>query len=172
MILKTDDIAIVALGSNQGNSKEILREAIERLRPLSAEPLKVSSFWETEPVDCPSGSPPFLNAVAIMTLVADSPEALLTVLKQLEEDFGRQRSVPHAPRPLDLDLIAFGNETRSGPDLIVPHPRACQRRFVLAPLKELAPDYILPGQTQTVGELLSRLPPTPWARRIDAQKMY
>jgi 2-amino-4-hydroxy-6-hydroxymethyldihydropteridine diphosphokinase len=68
------------------------------------------------------------------------------------------KKILNEPRPLDLDLIVFGNLTRNTPNLILPHPRACVRRFVLAPLNEIAPDLILPGQTKAVSQLLAQLP--------------
>ena len=76
----------------------------------------------------------------------------------LEKEFGRAaKKILNEPRPLDLDLIAFGNETRNSPELILPHPRAHLRRFVLQPLSEIAPDLILPGQAKTVSQLLAEL---------------
>lgn len=118
-------------------------------------------MWETEPVDCPPGSPPFVNAiVGLVPRLDETPGSLLAKLQALEKDFGRQaKKVLNEPRPLDLDLIAFGSETRAGKELTLPHPRAHQRRFVLQPLSEIAPDLILPGQKKTVLQLLDELPP-------------
>ena len=151
--------AFVALGSNLGDSREILGAALVRLQKLSVAPLRQSSFWQTSPVDCPPGSPVFLNAVAALTPAADeTPESLLRKLKSLEEEFGRKpKTVLNEPRPLDLDLIAFGAERRDTPQLVLPHPRAHLRRFVLQPLAEIAPDLVLPGQTKTVARLLADL---------------
>jgi MAF protein/2-amino-4-hydroxy-6-hydroxymethyldihydropteridine diphosphokinase len=152
--------AFVALGSNLGESRSILHEAIRRLQKLSAAPLLQSSFVKTAPVDCPPGSPDFLNAVVALTpLPGETPESLLTQLRALERHFGRQpKKVTNEPRPLDLDLIAFGTQTRSTKTLTLPHPRAHLRRFVLQPLSEIAPDLLLPGQTKTVAQLLASLP--------------
>ena len=87
-----------------------------------------------------------------------TPESLLVELQALEREFGRQpKLVLNEARPLDLDLIAWGNEVRNTPTLTLPHPRAHQRRFVLQPLSELVPDLVLPGQTQTVAALLAGL---------------
>ena len=118
-------------------------------------------------MDCPPGSPDFLNAVVALTPRKDeTPESLLTKLEQLERDFGRRpKEVLNEPRPLDLDLIAFGQERRVTEQLSLPHPRAHLRRFVLQPLSEIAPDFILPGQTETVGELLAHLPADPGVKR-------
>lgn len=119
------------------------------------------------PVDCPPGSPDFINAVAALVPKQDeTPESLLSKLQSLEKEFGRApKKILNEPRPLDLDLIAFGNETRATSALVLPHPRAHQRRFVLQPLAEIAPDLILPGQTKSVVELLAALPPNNTIRR-------
>jgi len=155
----SSELAFVALGSNLGDSPSIIRQAFERLQALTDEPLLKSSFWETAPVDCPPGSPPFVNAMAGLTPRAgETPETLLDKLQALEKESGRRpKKVLNEPRPLDLDLIAFGNMTRNTPRLVLPHPRAHERRFVLEPLSEIAPDFILPGQTSTVRELLREL---------------
>jgi 2-amino-4-hydroxy-6-hydroxymethyldihydropteridine diphosphokinase len=88
----------------------------------------------------------------------ETPESLLSKLKAIEIDFGRQlKKVINEPRSLDLDLIVFGNQLRSTKELMLPHPRAHQRLFVLEPLSEIAPELILPGQTKTVTELLHEL---------------
>jgi len=83
---------------------------------------------------------------------------MLRTLQALEQEFGRRpKQVLNEPRPLDLDLIVFGEEIRRTPELIVPHPRAQLRKFVLCPLSEIAPDLILPGQSKTVAQLLKDL---------------
>lgn len=152
-------MAVVALGSNLGDSEAILNRAIERLRALSDHPLRISSFHRTAPVDCPPGSPDFLNAVVLFHPRADeTPEGLLARLQAIEAEFGRKRTATrNAPRPLDLDLIAFGEETRQTPTLTLPHPRATTRWFVLGPLAELAPDFVLPGTQAPVSRLLHAL---------------
>ena len=151
--------ALIALGSNLGNSKQILGEAMDRLQSRARSTLRRSSLWQSTPVDCPPGSPLFVNAaVAFETLDAETPESLLASLQELEREFGRRpKRVLNEPRPLDLDLIAFGNEMRTNPQLTLPHPRAPLRRFVLEPLNEIAPDFVLPGQLRTVRELLERV---------------
>jgi len=153
-------LAFIALGSNLGDSPQILRDAMARLQVFSDAPLLQSSIWQTSPVDCPPGSPPFLNAVVgFFPQKKETPETLLIKLQDLEKVFGRTpKKILNEPRPLDLDLIAFGTERRASTQLTLPHPRAHQRRFVLQPLCEIAPDLILPGQTQTVAQLLASLP--------------
>jgi 2-amino-4-hydroxy-6-hydroxymethyldihydropteridine diphosphokinase len=153
-------LAFIALGSNLGDSRQIILDALPRLEKFSNRPILKSSLWQTSPVDCPPGSPPFVNAVAALVPSPDeTPESFLKKLRALERKFGRQpKKALNEPRPLDLDLIAFGAEIRHTPELFLPHPRAHLRRFVLQPLSEIAPDLVLPGQSQTVAQLLARLP--------------
>ncbi len=154
------ELAIIALGSNLGDCRGNILRGMDRLEQLSAAPLLRSSLWQTAPVDCPPGSPAFVNAVVgLVPRPPETPESLLSKLLALEKEFGRRpKQVLNEPRPLDLDLIAFGRETRAGPALTLPHPRAHTRRFVLGPLNEIAPDLILPGQHQTVSQLLAASP--------------
>ena len=99
----------------------------------------------------------------------ETPESLLIKLQKLESEFGRRpKTILNEPRPLDLDLIAFGDETRNSAHLILPHPRAHLRRFVLRPLSEIAPKLILPGHDRTVAELLKGLPPDAGILKADA----
>jgi 2-amino-4-hydroxy-6-hydroxymethyldihydropteridine diphosphokinase len=152
-------MAFIALGSNLGDSPKIILDATARLQSLSHKPLLKSSLWQTSPVDCPPDSPKFVNAVVgLIPRDRETPESLLKKLSDLEKEFGRApKTILNEPRPLDLDLIAFGSETRNVPDLILPHPRAHLRRFVLEPLNEIAPDFILAGQGRTVSQLLADL---------------
>ena len=162
-------LAYIALGSNLGHSADAIRHAMARLQSLSAAPLQISSLWRTTPVDCPAGSPPFINAVVgLVPQAGETPESLLKKLQEMEGDFGRQaKKVLNEPRPLDLDLVAFGGETRQSERLTLPHPRAHRRRFVLQPLSEIAPELVLPGQTRNVTKLLAELPPGEWVERLD-----
>lgn len=161
--------AYIALGSNMGDPKNIVLRAMERLAQFSTAPLLKSSLWQTTPVNCPPGSPAFVNAVVCLTTRAgETPETLLARLRALEKEFGRTpKQVLNEPRRLDLDLIAFGGETRNSPELILPHPRAHQRRFVLQPLTEIAPDFILPGQRLPIAELLATLKTDETLVRLD-----
>ena len=156
-----EQLALIALGSNLGDSVELLRKVFARLESLSAEPLRKSSLWQTTPVDCPPGSPPFINAaVALTPLPEETPESLVEKLFVMEWDFGRRpKTVMNESRPIDIDLIAFGSELRNQPTLILPHPRTHLRRFVLQPLSEVAPDFVLPGQLRSIQSLLELLPP-------------
>jgi 2-amino-4-hydroxy-6-hydroxymethyldihydropteridine diphosphokinase len=163
------NLTIIALGSNLGDSRKLLQDAISRLQAMSAGPSLKSSLWETAPVDCPPGSPMFVNAVVGLVLGRDeTPETLLAKLQKLEKEFGRQpKKVLNEARPLDLDLIAFGGEIRNTPELVLPHPRAHQRRFVLQPLSEIAPDFVFPSLTKTVAQLLQDLAPDPTMRKLN-----
>lgn len=157
---KTLKLAYIALGSNLGDSAKILGAALARLQAFSTRPILKSSLWQTTPVACPPGSPLFLNAVAALTpLRGETPASLLKKLRDVENEFGRlPKKVLNEPRPLDLDLIAFGDELCDSPELILPHPRAHLRRFVLQPLNEIASALILPGQGKSVADLLALLP--------------
>jgi 2-amino-4-hydroxy-6-hydroxymethyldihydropteridine diphosphokinase len=152
-------LSYVALGSNLGNSRRIILDAMARLQTFSDRPLHKSSLWQTSPVNCPPSSPLFVNAiVGFAPQKNETPESLLQKLRALEKEFSRPpKKVLNEPRSLDLDLIAFGTETRNSPGLILPHPRAHSRRFVLQPLSEIAPDLILPGQSKTISQLLAGL---------------
>jgi len=167
-LLKTDEVAFVALGSNLGDSVRNVLRAFEKLEALSTKPILRSSLWQTTPVDCPPGSPAFANAMAgLFPLPGETPESLLRKLQAIEHEFGRQpKRMQNEARPLDLDLIYFRGETRGTTELTLPHPRAHQRRFVLQPLSEIAPELILPGQAKSVQELLEGLPEDQSMRRL------
>ena len=167
-IISVPDTAYIALGSNLGDPRRNVLLAIERLQELTDHPLAKSSLLETSPVDCPPGSPNFVNAVvALIPRSDETPESLLRKLRALENEFGRTpKKILNEARPLDLDLIAFGAEIRATPELILPHPRAHLRKFVLQPLAEIAPDLILPGQGGAVGELLRQLTSAEVVRKL------
>ncbi|MGH7210174.1 MAG: 2-amino-4-hydroxy-6-hydroxymethyldihydropteridine diphosphokinase [Acetobacteraceae bacterium] len=117
----------------------------------------LSRWWRTAPVPA-SDQPDYVNGVALLTGGAD-PAALLTALHGIEAAFGRIRGEPNAARTLDLDLIAMDAVVRALPDPVLPHPRAHERAFVLAPLAEVAPDWVHPGLDLSIGALLTRLGP-------------
>jgi 2-amino-4-hydroxy-6-hydroxymethyldihydropteridine diphosphokinase len=165
---ESQKLAIIALGSNLGDSRQIILDAMARLEVFSHKPILKSSLWQTAPVDCPPGSPKFVNAVVVLIPPENETSlGLLRKLRKLERKFGRRpKKVLNEVRSLDLDLIAFGNETRNSPELTLPHPRAYLRRFVLQPVSEIAPDFILPGQGRTVAELVVGLPPDETVTRL------
>lgn len=145
------DPAIVALGANLAGScgppERTVREAMRRLSALSSVEPRCSSLWRSRPVDCPPGSPDFINAVVALQPPGHmTPLALLEQLQRIEQEFGRQRGAGrNAPRVLDLDLIAWGTRRSATATLELPHPRAHERAFVLLPLAEVAPHLVLPG---------------------------
>ena len=167
--MNLSDWAFVSFGSNQGDSRKRFAAACGFLQTLSDFPILKSSLWLSAPIDCPPGSPDFLNAVvAFKPRSNETPESLLNRLLVFERKTGRSPSAArHAPRAIDLDLIAFGSERRSTAELTLPHPRATQRRFVLEPLAELAPELILPGESRTVAQRLSSMDSTQTVERID-----
>lgn len=153
-------LCLIGLGANldsrSGSPQATLKDAVRELQALSDYPVVASSMWRSSPVDCPPGSPDFVNAVvAILPRDSANPFALLSNLQQIEADFGRVRKdVQNAPRTLDLDLLVCGNTIMNTAVLELPHPRLHLRGFVLAPLVEIAPGYVPPGQPLTVEELL------------------
>ena len=149
----------VALGSNLGDRQanfRAARKAIVDLAGVTA-PILSSAIYETEPVDCEPGAKSFLNAVLEFDY-AGKPADLLKKLKQIENDLGRPSDHPrNTSRKIDIDLLYFGDAKIDDDQLRLPHPRMHLRRFVLAPLADIRPDLILPGQTKPVRELLALL---------------
>lgn len=153
-----DELVLVGLGANLGDIAGSLARAGEALRRLGDGALRRSSLWRSAPVDCPPGSPDFLNAVVLLALPDPDPAALLQRLLEIELEAGRVRSGRNAPRTLDLDLLLVGDAQIDSVDLALPHPRAHLRGFVLAPAAELVPELVWPGTSRTVRELLEALP--------------
>ncbi len=150
-------IAYLSLGSNLGARAANLRQAISSLEKLGAIQA-VSSFYETEPVEVEREQPWFLNcAVALETQLG--PEQLLERILALEIAMGRRRIEPKGPRTIDLDIIFLGDVVINTPELTIPHPAMQQRRFVLEPLAEIAPDFRHPVLKRSVRELLPEFPP-------------
>lgn len=146
--------ACIALGSNLGARRALLRGALEEMRALGR--LRaVSPLYETEPVGLRE-QPAFLNAAALME-TAIEPRVLLDSLLEIEARHGRVRGEKDGPRTLDLDLLFFGGEVIREPGLEVPHPRLHERRFVLAPMAAVAPGWRHPLLGKTVAEMLAEL---------------
>lgn len=149
----------IALGSNIEPRLLHLQAARRRIFELhdSPGPISSSKVYETSPVDCPHGSGAFLNAVLEITTHL-SPLELLKRLQSIELDLGRPAEHGHnTPRPIDLDILYCDDLTLAEPELILPHPRLVERRFVLQPLADIQPDLVLPHASKTVAELLNSL---------------
>ena len=153
--------AFLALGSNLGDRQAYLDRAILRLRALPGLTIcRVSQYYETAPVGGPPDAGHYLNAVAEAETCL-SPEQLLSSLLEIEQSFGRVRSERNSPRTLDLDLLTYGDLVRDVDDPIVPHTRMHERRFVLQPLADLAPDFVHGRLGRTISALLAALPNEP-----------
>ena len=149
--------AYVGIGSNLGDRRKQMYEAIDLLRGHGGiQVLAVSSLIESEPVGGPHGQPAFLNGALELETDLD-PLALLDVLLSVEDRLGRVRSVHWGPRAIDLDLLLYDLRVIAQERLEVPHPKMRERRFVLEPLAEIAPDAVDPATGLTANELLNRL---------------
>ena len=149
---------LIGLGANLDSPAEMIRAAVERLAQ-DLELLAVSSLYLTEPQGGPAGQNWYHNAVALFASDLSPPRELLARLLAVEADLGRRRLEKNGPRVIDLDWLAQGGlVVEEPPDLIVPHPRLAERRFVLAPLAEVAPRWRHPLLNLTAQELLAALP--------------
>jgi 2-amino-4-hydroxy-6-hydroxymethyldihydropteridine diphosphokinase len=147
------EIVFLSLGSNVGDREKNLRTAIVALPELGVTIKKVSSIYETEPVDFLE-QPWFLNCV-VEGETTVLPATLLRGLRELERQMGSKKLVPRGPRLIDLDILVYGERTIDSPELQVPHPRMHLRRFVLAPLAEIAPNLKHSSWNGTAAQLLA-----------------
>ena len=166
----SETIVAVAFGANRDNPVATIEQAADNLRRLALPDLRLAPFYETRPVDCIPGTPPFINTVGIGT-TSLSPGKLLDTCKAIEVQLGRPpRHDSGAARQIDLDIVLWDDREVRIPGLVIPHPRFTERLFVLVPLADLAPDWSIPGLGQTVGEraaaLRERADPG-WGRRLE-----
>lgn len=153
-------LAVIALGSNLGDRLVNLQAARDALRSIAVPgSLCQSSIYQTEPVACPDDSPDFLNAVVSFAFAGSATE-LHAHTCGIEQTLGRERSILHAPRTIDLDLLIFGDNSIDTSDLQIPHPRLHLRRFVMEPLAEIHPDLALPPHGVPIITLLAQLDST------------
>jgi 2-amino-4-hydroxy-6-hydroxymethyldihydropteridine diphosphokinase len=153
----------LGLGSNLGDRAAHLEQALARLAADGIEIVRRSSFYATEPVGFASRQW-FLNC-AVEAASELMPRQLLRATQQVECDLGRRRMVRNGPRTVDIDILFYGSNVVSMPDLEIPHPRIAERRFVLVPLREIAPGLRHPKLRRTIGELLAATPDRSEVRR-------
>jgi 2-amino-4-hydroxy-6-hydroxymethyldihydropteridine diphosphokinase len=147
--------AFIGLGSNLGDRRALLRAAVASLAD-GGDVAAVSDVYETEPVGGPQDQEPYLNVVVELA-TQDTPRRLLERGQELERAAGRERTARWGPRTLDADVLWVEGQTVDEPDLRVPHPRLWERRFVLAPLAELAPDLVTDDQVRASGGQVTRM---------------
>jgi 2-amino-4-hydroxy-6-hydroxymethyldihydropteridine diphosphokinase len=145
--------AWLSLGSNVGDREANLREAVRRLEAEGIHVRRESSLYETEPQDL-RDQPWFLNSV-VEVETALFPRQLLGCVRKIEKALGRKRTVAKGPRSIDIDILLYGSFVIQTADLEIPHPRMSERRFVLEPLAELAPELRHPVSRKTIRDLLS-----------------
>jgi 2-amino-4-hydroxy-6-hydroxymethyldihydropteridine diphosphokinase len=153
----------LSLGSNIGDREVNLHAAIAALPDAGVRMQRVSSIYETQPVDYVQ-QPWFLNCV-VEGETQLKPLALLRALQQIELHLGRKKAIPKGPRAIDLDILLYGDESIATPELQIPHPRMAERRFALAPLAELVPRLRHPAWSGTVADLLARTSDTSQVRK-------
>ena len=147
----------IALGSNQGNSLEILKSSLKTLNLIPGVTLRQTSSWyQTQPVGTLEPQPDYLNGCALLS-VEQTPEELLAILQATEIQFGRVGKGTLQPRTLDLDLLLYDRLILNTRDLTIPHPRMNQRAFVLVPLAEIAPDWIEPVSNAKIAQLVRHI---------------
>lgn len=152
---------VIALGSNLGDRLENLRAGIDEMAAADGVDVgAVSRLYETAPVGGPDDQGPYLNAALVATTTLEAA-ALLGLMHRIEAARERERGVHWGPRTLDLDLLVYGDLVSDVPSLQVPHPRQHERRFVLVPVCDVAPDLVHPVLGRTMRELLSELPVEP-----------
>ena len=147
-------LVYLSLGSNLGDRAANLNTAISALAGIGVRVSKISGFYETEPVDF-LDQPWFLNC-ALEAETDLPPLDLLHALRAIEQQMGSKKAFAKGPRLMDLDVLLYGRETITTPELQIPHPRMLSRNFVLVPLAEIAPDYFHPAWNATVKEFLAK----------------
>ena len=151
-----EKVVYIALGSNVGDRAAMLERAMAAMNSAGIRVSRQSSFYVTEPVNAP-GQAWFLNAV-VEAETSLLPLQLLHALLRIERELGRRRITPHGPRTIDLDILFYGSSVIRSKELRVPHARLSERRFVLVPLAQIAPEFRHPALHKSVTRLLSETP--------------
>jgi len=160
------NLVYLSLGSNVGDRQAQLQDARARLATVGRV-VAESSLYETEPVEL-TQQPWFLNcALALET--SKTPQQLMAAILRVEEEMGRRRMQKKGPRSIDIDILLFGDTIINSPELTIPHPAMQQRRFVLEPLAEIAPEVLDPVLKKTIRELRDELPPGQVVRKLEPQ---
>ena len=158
------ELAYLSLGSNVGDRAANLKSAISQLK-AGGDLRAVSSFYETQPVEV-TEQPWFLNCVIALN-TDKAPRQLLDLALEIEQGMGRTRLSDKGPRNIDIDIVLFGDSVINEAGLDIPHPAMAQRRFVLQPLAEIAPEALHPTLKKTARELLAALPEGQEVRRME-----
>jgi 2-amino-4-hydroxy-6-hydroxymethyldihydropteridine diphosphokinase len=157
------NLVYLSLGSNVGDREAQLQDALAKLAAVGSV-VATSSFYETEPIEF-TQQPWFLNcALALET--SQTPQQLMAAILRIEEEMGRRRVQEKGPRSIDIDILLFDDTIVDSKELTIPHPAMRQRRFVLEPLAEIAPELLHPVLKKTIGELLDSLPPGQVVKRL------
>jgi 2-amino-4-hydroxy-6-hydroxymethyldihydropteridine diphosphokinase len=157
------NLVYLSLGSNVGDRQVQLQDALAKLAAVGRV-VATSSFYETEPIEF-TQQPWFLNcALALET--SQTPQQLMAAILRIEEEMGRRRVQKKGPRSIDIDILLFDDTIVDSKELTIPHPAMHQRRFVLEPLAEIAPELLHPVLKKTIGELLDSLPPGQVVKRL------
>src|SRR5712671_3303692 len=157
------DRVYLSLGSNVGDREDHLRGAITRLESI-ARVISVSSFYETEPIEV-TNQPWFLNC-AVKVETTKMPKQLMAAILEMEREMGRLRTIKKGPRTVDIDILLFGDAVVDSQEVTIPHPAMHERRFVLEPLAEIAPEARHPVFKKTVSEMLDALPGGQTVRKV------
>jgi 2-amino-4-hydroxy-6-hydroxymethyldihydropteridine diphosphokinase len=158
---------LVGLGSNLGDPPSRIEAALAALAEI-APLLRVSSLYASDPVGH-AAQPDFCNAAAMIRW-GGSPRQLLAATRRLERRLGRRATFPGGPREIDIDILDFAGLVRDSPDPVLPHPRLAGRRFALAPIAEIAPEWRHPVTGQTARGMMRKLPRTPGARKVRGKR--